>query len=281
MFRFLSQSNQRGKFSVRNYLEVAVEAAKLGGDVLKQYYQQSKGIKYKGEIDIVTDADKRSEKLIVELLSARFPRHSILAEEGTDMSQPSEFKWVIDPLDGTTNFAHDYPFFCVSVALEKNGEVIVGVVYHPIFEELFVTEKHGGAYLNGRRIGVSKVDRLRNALLSTGFPYDVLDDPGDALRHFESFIHTAQAVRRDGSAALDLCYLAMGRFDGFWELKLKPWDTAAGILMVTEAGGRVTDFGSETYSIYQDQILASNGLIHDQMRAVMDRSQPIPAAQFS
>ena len=266
---------------MRNYLEVAVEAAKLGGDVLKQYYQQNKGIRYKGEIDIVTDADKRSERLIVDLLSARFPKHSILAEEGTDMSQPSEFKWVIDPLDGTTNFAHDYPFFCVSVALERNGEVMVGVVYHPIFEELFVAEKHGGAYLNGRRIEVSKVDRLRNALLSTGFPYDVLDDPGDALRHFESFIHTAQAVRRDGSAALDLCYLAMGRFDGFWELRLKPWDTAAGTLMVTEAGGQVTDFRRETYSIYQDEILASNGLIHDQMRAAMDRSQPTPAPQFS
>jgi len=257
---------------MRNYLEVAVEAAKLGGDVLRQYYQQKKGIEYKGEIDIVTDADKRSEKLIVDLLSARFPKHSILAEEGTDMSQPSEFRWVIDPLDGTTNFAHDYPLFCVSVALEKNGEVIVGAVYHPIFDELFVTEKHGGAYLNGRKISVSKVDRLRNALLSTGFPYDVLADPAEALRHFESFIHTAQAVRRDGSAALDLCYLAMGRFDGFWELRLKPWDTAAGILMVTEAGGQVTDFGSGAYSIYQDQILASNGLLHDQMQTVVASS---------
>jgi myo-inositol-1(or 4)-monophosphatase len=257
---------------MRNYLEVAVEAAKIGGDVLKQYYQQDKGIEHKGEINIVTEADKRSEKLIVELLNVRFPKHSILAEEGTDISQPSEFTWVIDPLDGTTNFAHDYPFFCVSVALEKNGEVVVGVVYQPMFEELFVAEKYGGAYLNGRKIAVSRVDTLRNALLSTGFPYDVLDDPAEALRHFEAFIRAAQAVRRDGSAALDLCYLAMGRFDGFWELGLKPWDTAAGILVITEAGGQVTNFTSENYSIYQNQILASNGLIHAQMRAVMERS---------
>ena len=141
---------------MRNYLEVAVEAAKIGGDVLKQYYQQDKGIEHKGEINIVTEADKRSEKLIVELLNVRFPKHSILAEEGTDISQPSEFTWVIDPLDGTTNFAHDYPFFCVSVALEKNGEVVVGVVYQPMFEELFVAEKYGGAYLNGRKIAVSR-----------------------------------------------------------------------------------------------------------------------------
>lgn len=255
---------------MRDYLEVAVEAAQLGGDVLKQYYGQKKRIEYKGEINIVTEADRRSEKLIVDHLTARFPRHSILAEEGTDKVQPSEFKWVIDPLDGTTNYAHDYPFFGVSVALEKNSELIIGVVYHPIFQELFVAEKANGAYLNGRKIGVSKVDRLRQALLSTGFPCDVQDDSNEALRHFENFIHTAQAVRRDGSAALDLCYLATGRFDGFWEQGLKPWDTAAGALIVTEAGGRVTDFTGENYSIYQDQIMASNSLIHTQMQKVLD-----------
>jgi myo-inositol-1(or 4)-monophosphatase len=252
-----------------NYLETAVEAVKIGGDVLKHFYQQSKGIEHKGEIDIVTDADKRSEKLIVDLLTGRFPNHSILAEEGTNKIHESEFKWIIDPLDGTTNFAHDYPMFCVSVALEKRGEIVVGAVYHPIFEELFVAEKSNGAYFNGRRIQVSKVANLKNALLSTGFPYDVLEDPHEALQHFESFLHRAQAVRRDGSAALNLCYLAMGRFDGFWELRLKPWDTAAGALIVTEAGGQVTDFGNDAYSVYEDQILASNGLIHAEMRAIL------------
>jgi len=273
MFEFSNVGDFCKGNSMRDYLEVAVEAAKLGGDVLKRYYGQKKTIEYKGEIDIVTEVDRRSEKLIVDHLASRFPGHSILAEEGTHKVQQSEFKWVIDPLDGTTNYAHDYPFFGVSVALEKSGEVIIGVVYHPIFEELFVAEKANGAYLNGRKIGVSKVDRLRQALLSTGFPYDVQDDCGEAMKHFENFIHAAQAVRRDGSAALDLCYLAMGRFDGFWELRLKPWDTAAGALIVTEAGGQVTDFSGNGYSIYQDQIMASNGLIHGQMQKVLDLCQ--------
>lgn len=257
---------------MRDYVEVAVEAAKLGGDVLKQSYGQVKKIEYKGEIDIVTEVDKRSEKLIVDLLSSRFPRHSILAEEGTGSVRPSEFKWVIDPLDGTTNYAHDYPIFCVSVALEQNGEVVVGAVYQPIFEELFVAEKGNGAYLNGRKIQVSRVQKLRQSLLSTGFPYDVLADPGEAMKHFGAFVETAQAVRRDGAAALDLCYVAMGRFDGFWEVRLKPWDTAAGVLIVTEAGGLVTDFRGRPHSIYNHEVMASNGLIHEQMREVLEQA---------
>lgn len=258
---------------MRDYLEVAVEAAKLGGEVLKQFYGQAKKIEYKGETNIVTEVDKRSEKLIVELLSSRFPKHSILAEEGTDMARPSEFKWIIDPLDGTTNYAHDYPIFCVSVALEKNGEIVVGAVYQPILEELFVAEKGNGAYLNGRKIQVSRVDKLRRALLSTGFPYDILENPGQAMQQFSGFVDTAQAVRRDGAAALDLCYVAMGRFDGFWEVRLKPWDSAAGVLIITEAGGTVTDFQGAPYSIYKDEIAVSNGLIHDQMCEVLQQSR--------
>jgi myo-inositol-1(or 4)-monophosphatase len=254
-----------------DFVGVAVEAAKLGGEILKQSYGQNKKIEYKGEVDIVTEVDKRSEKLIVELLTSRFPQHSILAEEGTDLSHRSEFRWVIDPLDGTTNYAHNYPFFCVSVALEKNGQVIAGAVYQPIFEELFIAESAGGAYLNGGKIQVSKISQLRQSLLSTGFPSDVLADPEEAIEHFKNFMNTAQSVRRDGSAAMDLCYLAMGRFDGFWEMGLKPWDTAAGALVVTEAGGQVTDFRNEAYSIYRDQIVASNGLIHTQMREVLNR----------
>jgi myo-inositol-1(or 4)-monophosphatase len=258
---------------MRDYLEVAVEAAKLGGEVLRQYYGQVKEIEYKGEINIVTNVDKRSEKLIVELLSSRFPKHSILAEEGTDVANASEYKWVIDPLDGTTNYAHDYPIFCVSVGLEKNGEMIAGAVYQPIFEELFVAEKGGGAYLNGRKIQVSRIDKLKQGLVSTGFPYDVLENPGQAMKDFSYFVDSAQAVRRDGSAALDLCYVAMGRFDGFWEARLKPWDTAAGVLIVTEAGGRVTDFQDGHYSIYKDQVVASNGLLHEQMCTVLQRAR--------
>jgi myo-inositol-1(or 4)-monophosphatase len=253
---------------MRDYLDVAVEAAKLGGEVLKQSYGQVKKIEYKGEINIVTEVDKRSEKLIVDLLTSRFPKHSILSEEGTDLVKPSEFKWVIDPLDGTTNYAHDYPIFCVSVGLEKNGQVIVGAVYQPVFDELFVAEKGNGAYLNGRKIQVSRVQKLRQSLLSTGFPYDVLQDPEQAMKYFAGFVDTAQAVRRDGAAALDLCYVAMGRFDGFWEVRLNPWDTAAGVLIVLEAGGMVTDFQGEPYSIYRDEVMASNGLIHTQMREV-------------
>ncbi|MCI0422827.1 MAG: inositol monophosphatase [Acidobacteria bacterium] len=258
---------------MRDYLEVAVEAAKLGGEVLKQSYGQVKKIEYKGEINIVTNVDKRSEILIVELLNSRFPTHSILAEEGTDMAKSSEYKWVIDPLDGTTNYAHDYPIFCVSVGLERNGEMIAGAVYQPIFEELFVAEKGGGAYLNGRKIQVSRVDNLKQALVSTGFPYDVLENAGQAMKDFSCFVDSAQAVRRDGSAALDLCYVAMGRFDGFWEPRLKPWDTAAGVLVVTEGGGRVTDFHNGLYSIYKDQVVASNGLLHEQMCQVLQRAR--------
>lgn len=258
---------------MRDYLEVAIEAAKLGGEVLKQSYGKVKEIEFKGEINIVTNVDKRSEKLIVELLSSRFPKHSILAEEGTDMAQPSEFKWVIDPLDGTTNYAHDYPLFCVSVGLEKNGEMIAGAVYQPIFEELFTAEKGGGAYLNSRKIQVSRVGNLKQGLVSTGFPYDLLENRGQAMRDFSFFVDSAQAVRRDGSAALDLCYVAMGRFDAFWEASLNPWDTAAGVLLVTEAGGQVTDFQGGHYTIYHRQLVASNGLLHEQTCEVLRRAR--------
>ena len=258
---------------MRDYVGTAVEAAKLGGEILKQSYGRDKKIEYKGEVDLVTEVDKQSEKVIVDFLTSRFPQHSILAEEGTDIFRPSEFRWLIDPLDGTTNYAHNYPIFCVSVALEKNGEVIAGAVYQPIFDELFVAESAGGAYLNGGKIEVSKISQLRQSLLSTGFPSDLLKDPEIAIGHFKNFINAAQSVRRDGSAALDLCYLAMGRFDGFWEMRLKPWDTAAGALVVREAGGQVTDFRNEAYSIYLDEIMASNGLIHTQMRDVLNRQR--------
>ncbi len=252
-----------------DFLTVAVEAARLGGEVLREGYGKEKTIEYKGEIDIVTEVDRKSEKLIVDLLSARFPQHSILAEEGSNTTRQSDYKWVVDPLDGTSNYAHNYPFFCVSIGLEKAGEIIAGVVYHPIFEELFMAEKGGGAFLNGNKIQVSTVGRLKQALLSTGFPYDVLENPREAIHFFAGFIHVAQAVRRDGSAALDLCYLAMGRFDGFWELRLRPWDTAAGSVILTEAGGRITNFLGKKFSIYDQHVIASNGWLHSEMLNVV------------
>ena len=252
-----------------DFLTAAIEASRLGGEVLRERYGKAKTIEFKGEIDLVTEVDRKSEKLIVDFLSAQFPQHSILAEEGTNTTRQSEYRWVIDPLDGTSNYAHDYPFFCVSLGLEKRGEVIAGVVYHPIFEELFVAEKGGGAFLNKKKLQVSQVNRLRQALVSTGFPYDVLEDPEEALEYFARFIDAAQAVRRDGSAALDLCYLAMGRFDGFWELRLKPWDTAAGSLIVKEAGGKITNFLGEEYSIYDHHVIASNGWLHNEMLNVV------------
>jgi myo-inositol-1(or 4)-monophosphatase len=254
------------------WIDVAMEAAREAGKILKEYYGREKKIEFKGEIDLVTEVDKKSEKIIVEILKRHFPDHSILAEEGNNRQEASEYKWVIDPLDGTTNYAHNYPFFCVSIGLEKNGEMVGGVVYHPIWDELFVAEKGSGACLNGQKIRVSSIDNLRRALITTGFPYDLNRVPPQAFDYFKNFINTSQAVRRDGSAAIDMCYLAMGKIDGFWEEALKPWDTAAGLIIIAEAGGKVTNFHSGSYSIYEKQILASNGLIHEQMRQnLMDR----------
>ena len=258
---------------MRDYLAVAVEAARLGGDILREHYRRVKKVEFKGEADLVTEVDRRSEKEIVDLLTFRFPHHSILAEEGTATEKSSEFKWVIDPLDGTTNYAHGYPVFCTSVALEQNEDILVGAVYQPMTDELFVAEQGGGAFRNGRRIGVSRVEELQRALLATGFPPQVRQSPEEALGHFAAFVRRAQSIRRDGSAALNLCCVASGLFDGFWETYLKPWDTAAGLLVVREAGGLVSRFSGRDYSIYQPQTLATNGLIHEQMQQVLGKTQ--------
>ena len=258
---------------MENYLTSAIEATKIGGEILRKFYRRVKEIEFKGEIDLVTEVDKFSEQAIVDLLSSRFPRHSILAEEGTVTENDSEFKWIIDPLDGTTNYTHGYPVFCISIALEKSQEIILGVVYQPMSDELFVAEKGGGAFRNGRRIQVSKVSKLKRSLIVTGFAPSIVKEPTQALRIFSNFLGNVQSVRRDGAAALDLCHVAMGHFDGFWEINLNPWDTAAGILMTMEAGGLVTDFSSESYSIYQPQMLASNKLIHEDMRQIIVKNQ--------
>jgi myo-inositol-1(or 4)-monophosphatase len=252
-------------------LNFAIQTAREAGRVLAEKFGRALQVSNKGDIDLVTEADLASERLIVERVRSYHPRHAILAEEAGDVTGvASEFKWIVDPLDGTTNYAHGYPVFCVSIALEHRGRVVVGVVYDPIRDELFAAERGGGATLNGRRARVSETDDLNRALLCTGFPYDVRER-GDFVRHFRNFIMSAQSVRRDGAAALDLAYVAAGRFDGFYEEGLRPWDVAAGVLLVEEAGGRVTHYDGQPFDHYHPLIAASNGLVHESMLAVLQQ----------
>lgn len=259
---------------MKNYFEIAVETALKAGKYLKKRFTYPKHIGYKGEIDLVTDSDIGSEQLIINSLKKAFPKHKILAEESSGLYKPSKkgYRWLIDPLDGTTNFAHGYPVFSVSIALEYNGKIILGVVYNPLLNELFTAQLGKGAYLNSNKIHISKTESLSESLLATGFPYDIRHDSKTNLKYFVAFQLKSQNIRRAGSAALDLCYTACGRFDGFWELKLKPWDTAAGYLILKEAGGKITDFCGERYNIYKKEILATNGLIHLQMLKVLNKS---------
>ena len=250
-------------------LNFAIRVARDAGALLRDRLGTRIDIGHKGSINLVTDVDLASERLIREAISADYPRHEILAEEGGLTESNSEYRWIVDPLDGTTNYAHGYPVFCVSIALEHQGEVVVGVVYDPMREELFTAERGGGAALNNRPIRVSKIDDLTQSILSTGFPYDIKTSKLTNLDHWANFAMNAQALRRDGAAALDLCYVACGRYDGFWELNLSPWDTAAGALIVAEAGGRVTDFLGGGFSNYKPEVVASNGLIHDRMIEVL------------
>jgi myo-inositol-1(or 4)-monophosphatase len=254
---------------MKDFMDVAREAALSAGKLLKENLHGTREISYKGEINLVTEMDMRSEQAIVELLRAAFPGHGILAEEGTNIQNGSGFTWIIDPLDGTTNYAHGYPCFSVSIALVRNGAPEVGVVFDPMRDELFSAQNGQGAFLNGRPIRVSGHDRLINSLLATGFPYDRKESEKNNLDYFHDLLMASQEVRRDGSASLDLCSVACGRFDGFWELKLKPWDTAAGSLIVREAGGTVTDFTGSRSGLYDDEILASNGGIHEQMLEIL------------
>jgi len=247
------------------FLQVAIAAAKEAGRIQMQHFGHSHKVEYKGEINPVTVVDKLCDQAISRIIFDVFPEHDILTEESPFKMKGSPYRWVIDPLDGTTNYFHGYPCFCVSIGLELKGEVILGVVYNPVLEELFHAEKGEGAYLNGNRISVSQEGQLERSFLSTGFPYDIRENVDLYLRYFRQFIQKSLAIRRPGSAAIDLCYLAAGRFDGFWELGLHPWDVAAGSLIVTEAKGVVTDLKGGTFSIYSKEILASNGLIHKEM----------------
>ena len=252
-----------------DYLETAIDLCRAAGDILNYYADRDKLVEFKGHANLVTIADKKSEELIIGGILSRYPSHSILAEESGATQSGAAVKWIIDPLDGTTNFAHGYPFYCVSIAVEEKGEIVCGAVYDPVREEMFSAARGAGAYRNGERLKVSNVDRLSQALLITGFPYNFRERLDTVIRQFGKFLVASQAVRRGGSAALDLCYVASGRLDGFWELYLQPWDTAAGHVILEEAGGRVTDFKGGPFSIYNKETLASNGLLHEEMRSVL------------
>jgi myo-inositol-1(or 4)-monophosphatase len=251
------------------FMPAAREAAEAAGRLLRGGLDEAKEIGYKGAVDLVTNFDGLAQEIIVNRISSAYPLHAFLAEEGLRSGAPAEYLWVIDPLDGTTNFAHRLPVFAVSIGLVFKGEPVLGVVFDPVREDMFTAAAGGGAFLGGHRIRVSGVSDLDRSLLATGFPYDIRESPVNNLDHFQNFCLRAQAVRRCGSAALDLCYLACGRFDGFWELKLKPWDVAAGALIVAEAGGRVTDLDGGHFRIDNGETVATNGLIHESMLAVL------------
>lgn len=253
-----------------NYLSVAVDFARQAGKVQMDHLGRVKTIEYKGRINLVTEVDKMCEKLIYDGLHTAFPTHDVLGEEGIATRRESEFRWIVDPLDGTTNYTHQFPFFGVSIALEHKGEITCAVVFDPIREEMFAAEKGKGTTLNGEPVRVSGAAGLKDSLLATGFAYSVHEEGRpDNLDHFANFIKTALAIRRPGAAAIDLAYVACGRLDGFWELFLKPWDIAAGKLLIEEAGGRVTGFNGSPIDIYGTEILASNGKIHDEMSRVL------------
>lgn len=250
-------------------LQAAVEMALESGRIQKESLTKDFAIRHKGEINLVTDVDIACQEKIISMIRERFPDDDVIAEEQSNDYTGQRNRWIVDPVDGTTNYAHGYPFFCTSIAYETGGRVMAGVVYNPIMNELFFAAAGKGAYLNGNRIAVSRIGDLKRSLLSTGFPYDVTTNPNNNVNHFVNFLYEAQAVRRDGSAALNLSYVACGRFDGFWELHLNPWDLAAGALILEEAGGRITNLACGRFEIYRGECLASNGLIHEAMAGVI------------
>ena len=216
----------------------------------------------KSDFDLVTNVDHKVEALILKEINSKYPSHSIVTEESGKFKKDPNYKWFIDPIDGTTNFAHGYPCFCISIAFQKKGIVELGLIKNPVTGELYSAIKDKGAKLNERKITVSKIRKLKDSLLVTGFPYDRKTSKANNLKNFCNLTMRTQGVRRDGAAAMDLCYVACGKLDGFWEIKLNPWDVAAGVLLVKEAGGRVTDFKGNDYDIFNDKIVATNELIH-------------------
>ncbi len=257
---------------IDRFAAVATEVATEAGAFLMTRFRTRFSVSHKGAIDLVTEVDLEAEDLIISRISCAFPNHTVLAEEKHADGRAGGYRWIVDPLDGTTNYAHGFPFFAVSIGVEVEGEVVFGIVCAPALQETFTARLGRGAQCNGAAIRVSSTEALGKSMLATGFPYDIRTSPVNNLENFREFSLRALAIRRAGSAALDLSYVAAGRFDGFWELKLHPWDVAAGYLLVREAGGAVTDFHGEHGSIYIPEALASNGLIHEQMLEVVGRN---------
>ena len=246
-----------------------IAAAYKGGEILRSHFGRISKINKKGDIDLVTEADKESEKIIIETIQTKFPDHAILAEESGANKKESKCQWIIDPLDGTTNFAHNLNLFSVSIAFAIKGEIVTGIVFSPITEELFIAESEKGATLNGRPIKVSNTAKVSESLLVTGFPYDFKNIINPILTRISNCLKASQGIRRLGSAALDLCFVACGRFVAFWVQKFKPWDTAAGMLIAKEAGATITDFSNMPYTIDKQEILATNNKIHEEMLSLL------------
>lgn len=252
-------------------LETAARAALESGFIIRQLYEKPHKIDFKGPIDLVTEADLAAEAAILAVLRDQYPHTPVLTEE----SAPSDGDavrgpvWIVDPLDGTTNFAHGFPYFCVSISHVTDGRPDVGVIYCPLRNELFHAVRDGGGWLNEKRIRVTDTDQLLQALIGTGFPYDIHENLDDVMIQMKSVLPKVRDIRRAGAAALDLAYVACGRLDGFYEMRLKPWDMAAGLLLVTEAGGRVSDFGGKKFSLFGQEILATNGRLHEKLLALI------------
>ena len=253
-----------------------LKATEAGANELKKFFNGSFKISNKeGVNNLVTEADHASEKAIIDVITKDFPNHFILSEESGESGSPNEYKWIIDPIDGTVNFANGIPLCCVSIAVEHNGKMVLGAVYNPNMNEFFFAEKGHGATLNEKKITVSDKTEVIKSCLVTGFPYTYLDEPNGPIQVFEKLIRKGVPVRRLGSAAIDLCWVAAGRFDGFYEHKLAAWDSAAGFLIVEEAGGKVTDFKGDYYSPYQPHLVATNGKIHDELLEVINNRKQL------
>lgn len=260
---------------IEELTNIAVDSALKAGKILREGFGTHFKISNKeGKNNLVTEYDKKSEYFIIQNIHKKFPSHIFLAEESgqTGRTNNNEVKWIIDPLDGTVNFAHNIPIFSVSIAAELNGELLCGVIYQPILDELFIARKDNGASLNNKPLKVSDNNNLSTSFLVTGFPYNVNQNPCGCIDHFVEFVKKGIPVRRLGSAALDLAYVAAAKFDGFWEINLHPWDVAAGVLLIREAGGMVTQYDSSPYNVYDQSILATNGKIHNQMADVLKHS---------
>jgi myo-inositol-1(or 4)-monophosphatase len=267
--RPMESGKRRGAGIWEKELAIAGKAARVAGEILNGLFGQVNHITKKGEIDLVTEADLEAERAILDIICSNFPQDSILSEEAGDYQKSSDRVWLVDPLDGTTNFAHSFPFYAISIALEIEGGIVLGVIYNPYMDEFFEASIGSGAYLNNTPIQVSRTQELGESLLATGFAYDIHERPQEVMELFQKMVIRTQGVRRPGAATLDLAYVAAGRLDGFWEEGLKPWDTAAGTIIVREAGGTLSTFEGWPYSPYRKSIVAANPLIHEKMVKVI------------